>query len=337
MITIGGYTVDAALSEDHNFDCEVTSFPVERGANITDHIRQLPKSVTIEGIVSDTPIGRAGVVRSGVAALQEEGLIEAVPFSSEALDTLLAIQAKGEPVTITTSLKVYENMALEKLSVPRDASTGAALRFTATFTEIRIVENRRTRVRTATPAGQRKSRSGNKPAKPTTKTPNTTTYWCLEDRAVFIKPEHLADARAMQSASDGRVWTDWKNYPTVEYTQRLLICTRKRPVNRNSDGTLTTPDVRGNPRALTVDEAVAMNRDGRDRASIAGLDDPVGDPIDSRTGHPLSWTDRETKKAVRDALTKPAWQRKAEELLDDDFTSDTARDSDFRDIVPGLF
>lgn len=319
MITIGGYVVDAALSEDHSFDSEVTSFPVERGSNITDHIRQLPVSVTVEGIVSDTPVGRAGVVRSGVAALQEEGLVESVPFSAEALDTLLGIRDRGEPVTITTSLRVYENMALEKLSVPRDASTGAALRFTATFVQIRIVENRRTRVRTATPAGQGKSRSGNKPAKPTTP---EATFWCVEDRTVFIRPEDLAQARKYQSSTTGTLWVDWKQYPTAEYSQRIKLCTVKKQVSRALDGTLTTTNVQGEQRQLLPNELAAMELDARDRADIAN----INDPIDRRTGHPISWTDRETKEAVEEALTKPAWQRKSFELLpvDEDATSTAA-------------
>lgn len=310
MITIGDYVIDAALSEDHTFDSEVTTHPVERGSNITDHIRKLPISVTIEGIVSDTPVGRAGVVRSGVAALQEEGLIETQTFSSEALDALLAVRDRAEPVTITTSLKVYSNMALERLSVPKDAATGAALRFTATFVEIRIVENKRTRVRTAVPRGRGKGRGGNKPSKPTTPTPSTTMYACVRHRTVFVRHEDLARVRAIQSSTSGAVWTDWKSQPDRDHLQPILICIAKKPINRNSDGVLTTADVQGNQRPLLPNEIAAAELDVRDRADIANL----SDPIDARTGRPLSWTDRAMKQKATDALTKPAWQRKVEEL-----------------------
>jgi hypothetical protein len=299
VINIGGYVVDAALSEDHNFDSEVTSFPVERGANISDHIRQLPKSVTIEGIVSDTPIGRAGVVRSGVAALQEEGVIEAVPFSAEALDTLLSIQARGEPVTITTSLRIYENMALEKLSVPRDQSTGGALRFNATFTEIRIVENRRTRVRTATPGSKSKSRSGNKPAKPVARPPSQRTYWCVQDRVVFVKPDKVNEARSYQSNLTSAVWTDWRGFPSADYTQPLEICTAKKEVTRTSEGRYVTANLSGSYRELTADEFGAMESDAKQRAGVTEL----VRPIDSHTGRPMPQVDR---PFAQDPL-KPYW------------------------------
>ena len=57
MIVIDGFPMDLALSEEHRFPGEVTSYPVEQGADISDHIRTLPEEITLECIVSDTPIG----------------------------------------------------------------------------------------------------------------------------------------------------------------------------------------------------------------------------------------------------------------------------------------
>lgn len=316
MILIDGYPVDASLSEDHNFDSEVTRDPVERGADITDHIRKLPISVTIEGVVSDTPIGDAAVARDVVLEGEGERSPETT-YSAEALGVLLGIRDRGEPVTIVTNLRVYDNMALERLNVPVDAETGAALRFTASFVEVVIAENRRTRVRTATPRGQGKNRRGYKPSKATTPTPGTTTYWCVEDRTVFVRPEDLALARRYQKSTSAGYWTDFRQDPTPEYTQPILLCTVKRTITRNSDGNLTVIGVDGKPRELLPSERFAAEADAKERTGMSDLNDP----IDNRTGQPISRTDLATKKKVEDALTKPVWVRKAQELQPQDATA----------------
>lgn len=165
-IRIGPYVIDASVSESHEFSSEVTQYPVEQGGAVTDNIRPKPIVVTIEGIVSDTPIG-------GVAALRHVGARgdgKTTP-SSEALAALEAIRLARDPVTITTTLRTFDNMVMTSLSVPRDAATGAALRFSATFQQIIVVTNSRSTVRvtpvraqpkrTATPSAASKKDKGN--------------------------------------------------------------------------------------------------------------------------------------------------------------------------------
>lgn len=142
-IIIDGYTIDASISEDHSFDSDVTDFPVEQGANITDNVRPKPIVITIEGIVSDTPLGAIADIRHGDDTFTP---------SNEALAVLEGIRAARQPVTIQTTLRVFENMLMSGLSIPRDPQTGAALRFSATFTEVILVTNNRTTVRVATPS-----------------------------------------------------------------------------------------------------------------------------------------------------------------------------------------
>lgn len=161
-VRINNYLIDAALSESHSYPSDVTSFPVEKGetSDLTDHIRNEPIEVEIEGIVSNTPIGATALARENETAEAGEEL-EFLP-SEEALARLERIRARRLPVTIQTSLKVYENMALIGLDVPRDPTTGRALRFTARFRQITTVTNLRTTIRTATPAGRAKTKLGAK-------------------------------------------------------------------------------------------------------------------------------------------------------------------------------
>jgi len=51
-------TFDAVLHEGHDISSEVTVHPVESGINVADHVRPNPIHISIQGIISDTPIGR---------------------------------------------------------------------------------------------------------------------------------------------------------------------------------------------------------------------------------------------------------------------------------------
>ncbi len=57
MIRIDGFLLDCATSETPVFEADVTSHPVEKGSDVTDNMRVKPVRYTVEGIVSDTPIG----------------------------------------------------------------------------------------------------------------------------------------------------------------------------------------------------------------------------------------------------------------------------------------
>lgn len=152
MITIGTYQIDAAIREEFSGTNEITSHPVPRGADITDHIRRKPSAVLIEGVVSDTPIG-------DIAALRSETTLP----SAEALAYLKSVRDQRQVVTIVASRDVYLNMALESITVPTDATTGDALSFTARFIEIHIADVDRVFVEVpADPRGKRKVNRGNK-------------------------------------------------------------------------------------------------------------------------------------------------------------------------------
>ena len=173
---INGYLIDAAVTVEHSFDSETTDHPVEQGADVTDNTRPKPVMITLECIVSDTPIGAAATARStGVQA-------SAVP-SVDIYNRLLAIRNAREPVTVSTDLDVFDDMVLQSLSIPittkaTPATFGAngqiklgATRFKATFKQIVIVATDTAVVRVAAPASAAKVSLGNKPAVAATPSP----------------------------------------------------------------------------------------------------------------------------------------------------------------------
>lgn len=153
MIHIDGYPIDAALSQEPTFDADVTEYPVEKGADVTDHVQARPVILAVEGIVSDTPIGAVADLRP--------------PGSTPSFDTrvrLFEIWNRREPVTVETETATYDNMVMQSFSVPEDGSTGEACRFRATFKQIRLVTNKRTSVPVAVPRAKKKTNRGTVPS-----------------------------------------------------------------------------------------------------------------------------------------------------------------------------
>jgi hypothetical protein len=127
---IAALEVTATLSEGHSRQADVTEHPMETGADAADHIRPKPTLLRLEGVVSD------GVPQPGGVALTTD---QAYAALERILDT-------AEPVTIATSLREYQNMVMTSLDVPRDARGGHALRFTASFKSVRLVQTQSTTI-----------------------------------------------------------------------------------------------------------------------------------------------------------------------------------------------
>ena len=136
--SIGGLYPDVIIEESHEDSLEITSHPVEQGANISDHAFKKPKTLTIRGGVSDS------------------SLAEGSKPSQEFYEKLLELQNKREPFEIVTGKRQYKNMLLESLSAVTDTNTENCLMFTAGCREVIIVKTQITsvppRARHANPA-----------------------------------------------------------------------------------------------------------------------------------------------------------------------------------------
>jgi hypothetical protein len=172
--TIDSVVLDASVTQSHVTEVEVTEHPVETGAAISDHARKKPDTLSIEGIVSNTPMSRSQDHR--IIATQSGNLstnvLEDHPadrpgYAEDAYAKLLALADSGKLITIVTSLRTYDSMVLTNLTVPRDAKTGDVLRFTANFKRVRVVTNKTTVVKVAkVPRAKGKQKTGKQVAKP---------------------------------------------------------------------------------------------------------------------------------------------------------------------------
>lgn len=138
----GGIVVDATVQEEHKSSCDLTENPVEDGAKITDHVQLKPKELSIDGVISDTPLGASFVQNFQNSSSSSGNSLSNSSRSIDAYQQLLELQKSREPFTVTTGLKQYTNMILVDLSVPRTVSTANAIHFKASMKEIRIVKSK---------------------------------------------------------------------------------------------------------------------------------------------------------------------------------------------------
>lgn len=117
--SIGGLTLDVTVSEQHEDEVEITTQPVEQGAEITDHAFVKQARVTIEAGHSDSGGSETGDARS-----------------VEAYQALLELQKKREPFDLITGKRSYTNMLIKSLTVVTDPKTEHVLSVKAELEEV---------------------------------------------------------------------------------------------------------------------------------------------------------------------------------------------------------
>lgn len=128
---IGTLRLDVSLSETHTANAEVTDNPVEDGTLVSDHIILKPKSLAIEGLVTETPIRFLSGIRD---ALSDSG-VPRVQTADQKMNELLETR---EPFDVVTGLKKYSDMVLTSYVVNRQPARGLELRFSATLRRIQF-------------------------------------------------------------------------------------------------------------------------------------------------------------------------------------------------------
>jgi RNase H-fold protein (predicted Holliday junction resolvase) len=113
-------TFDTMVSEEHRYSARVTDYPVEFGTIISDHIFKQPDTVHLSGLITDTPLTIFAPFNRSVAAF----------------NTLVQIFENRQVVDIVTGIKIYRNMAMTLLDVPRTVKTGQTLTFNIQFQRI---------------------------------------------------------------------------------------------------------------------------------------------------------------------------------------------------------
>lgn len=150
--SLGFVEFDVATDIQHSYSAEVTSHPVESGADVSDNVLQKPTELTISGVISNTPVVFAG------ASTIDDGR------AKTALENLLDLKDQGQPIDVVTPLREYTNMVITGITAPQNARVGDAVECTVTLKEVVTVASRTVDAPAAkTDRGTKKKSQGKKP------------------------------------------------------------------------------------------------------------------------------------------------------------------------------
>jgi hypothetical protein len=123
--SVGGITFDVTIEERHSDKLNITSHPVQTGADISDHAYKLPQEVTIT--VGKGALGNANAPRDIYEKVRE-------------------LQESREPFEIVTGKREYKNMLIRDISETTSAETENSLILTLDCVEVILVETRKVSV-----------------------------------------------------------------------------------------------------------------------------------------------------------------------------------------------
>lgn len=170
---------DASKDEDHEGENEVTDFPVEEGANVSDHSRPKPRTISIHAFVTGTPVSVENIA-SPPSTKATRG--------RDAWTQLDLWRRQGTRLTAITSLFKYVSVVITKVSVPRNAQNSDGIEFTVNLKEIFTVSSKLVPkpTRTTKPEGSNIGPKPTKKADPPTEV-KTGGFWKEISNAVGRK------------------------------------------------------------------------------------------------------------------------------------------------------
>ena len=122
---------DAVTDTGIRRQADITSYPVESGAEVSDHVQIKNNTFKLSGIITETPV-----------RLEKDLLYSAGVNGtriSQAIQYLDKIFDSRQPITLVTEHKVYENVILSGISY--DYKSEFAMQFDLEFEQIRLVSS----------------------------------------------------------------------------------------------------------------------------------------------------------------------------------------------------
>lgn len=170
---------DVITDETQEGAADVTEHPVEQGPNVSDHVRPLLNSVSLEAYISNEPLFDTGERGASLKSIDLDVKTYVAPLAptpgslfsalggaisklfggsspifqasvlkfdndfdavSDTWAILETLRKTGQLLTVYTTIAEYDNMILIKNRLPRDAGSGTGGRFSLDFKQIRLVQ-----------------------------------------------------------------------------------------------------------------------------------------------------------------------------------------------------
>lgn len=178
---INGIALDAVTAETASYASDVTGYAVQSGGQVSDHVTNQLVSVSITAVVSDVPIGDM-IEERKASALSH---LYSGTVSMQVYKALLELRKTRKPFKYEGIRDTWENLIFTDISPPLDATTGGALRFSATMQQIEIREL----VRTA---------SASRKFRPSRKVAGAPQLWLCPAYLPFADDEEAAEAAGVK-------------------------------------------------------------------------------------------------------------------------------------------
>ena len=125
--------VDVVVEEKFDYAAVVTDSPVEVGSDVSDNIRPEPEKISVEVVVSNSPLVSPPVAIDPIR-------------STAAVTTLIRGQRLGGLLSYVTTLGTRSNLAVTNISVVKNAKNFGGARISLALKKIRIVSNKLTTI-----------------------------------------------------------------------------------------------------------------------------------------------------------------------------------------------
>lgn len=126
-LAIGDLEMDAVVVEQHSFENMVAQHPVHKSNEISDHKYRKTGTLTIRGVISNTP-------------LKAVDPFTAPERAKTAWERLQQLAEQDAVLTILTTLQAYESYVITALSTDQTAQSKDHIEFTCSLREFITVE-----------------------------------------------------------------------------------------------------------------------------------------------------------------------------------------------------
>jgi len=129
-------SVDVIITESANASAQITSNPVEKGADYNDHVIIQPMTFSMTGVITDAATTAVDVATRITSA---DSYTAVTSPSKDSWQDLLSLHASAQPFDLVQNLKTYKNVIFVSISESQDKDTSRGLFFTATFQVLNLV------------------------------------------------------------------------------------------------------------------------------------------------------------------------------------------------------
>jgi hypothetical protein len=143
---IGELFIDCTHLDELEFSRTVTEQPIEDGSVIADHSFANPIRIKLEGSILDDTLDFVGGIKSGIElfsgnvfknlAQKFKGKSQKILTAYEVLRNMAEANSTAT-FDVVNYYDVFKDMAIEKITIPKDTQTGERLHFTIELKQIK--------------------------------------------------------------------------------------------------------------------------------------------------------------------------------------------------------